>query len=387
MALAWDTRRMVLRVVVFALSCSVCACAASSGPSRGVPAADARALACDSPSNSPLPPPTIAESDAVGPLLWGAPIRKLILDAPPEIPSELIREVLLSREGGPLEQKTVQGDVRRLHALSVFQDIDVGATLELDGLTLTYRLVPHPRIARGFVAGDAESALLARHRPRAGEIYDPRELATRRTLLSAELQADGYRRAEVQHRVHTSTDGRVTVCLKVDRGRRFAISKIAFDGIRSVTRQELLALMDTREDHVNTVGRPVYPKLFDLDRLRMLALLYDRGFVTAEIDEPTIEQDDRTGEVRVAFSVREGDLFEVGELHFTGGLIAPAEVYAELVGLAPGDRFSRKRVLDGIEKIRALHTSMGRPSPDVRPETALHASSKTIDLEIRVGGN
>lgn len=378
---------MASRVAGLWVSVLCCACAASS-PTPAAPSQDARELTCGDTTLAQAPDTAPFTRDgAEGPLPWGAPIRKLVVDAPRDVPAELVGEVIRSEEGGPLREETVRDDVRRLHALSIFENVEVHADLEPEGLTVRYRLTPRPRIEHGFVAGDLTPARLARHRPRAGELFDGGELAARRTLLTGELRAEGYRHAEVEHRVRRGDGGAVSVCLKVRRGPKFSIAEIRFDGARSVSRRELLASMDTREGRVNAVGRPLHLELFEIDRLRMLGLLYDRGFVNAEIDEPTIDEDPSSGEVRVAFTIREGDAFDVGDLRVTGRLVAPPRVYADLVGLTKGDRFSRQRILDGIEKIRELHTSMGQPAPEVVPESDLKPTSKTIDIVLRIGGD
>jgi len=373
--------------VAFILSTWLCACAPAAGLTTTTPAEETLGSLCSAAVAAPATDAALRDMLSDSPLPWGAPIRSVALEVPSNLPEELVREVLRSKAGSPLSEHTVEGDVRRLHALSIFEDVAVHARLGLEGLTLVYRLTPRPQIERGFVTGDAGPVLAARYRPRAGELFDAQELTTRRGLILAELRADGYRRARVEHRTLTTSGGGVNVCLKVSRGPRFSITEIAFDGMRAVSRNELLSSMDTRDGLVNTVGRPVLPELFEIDRIRMVSIFYDRGFVTAEIGPPTIEENDDTGEVRIEFTVREGAAFDLGTLQVTGDLIAPRQVYVDLLGLAPGDRFNRRRFVEGIEKIRELHTSMGRPAPDVVPTSELNHTSKTIDISVVVGGS
>jgi outer membrane protein insertion porin family len=325
-----------------------------------------------------------AELDAsvplVGPLPEGAPVRRLVVRAPGGVPTPLLLELLETREGHPLRRDALQRDLRRLYSLTTFEDVAVDATLETGGLTLTFLLRPRARVSRSTVEGARDDAHAARLRPTPGGLFDPSDLFARAELVEEELAADGYRHARVEVRATPGRAGDVDVCVRVEPGPKLLLTRVEIVGVDAELGRALRETIDTREHLVNAEGAPLRMDMLEVDRLRMLAALYDRGRLLAEIEAPRVKEDAARGEVTVELVVHEGPEFLLGDVGVQGRTVAPESVYRELLGLRSGDVFNRTRIVDGIAKIRALHRSVVGADVQVTPQSEVHHEERRVDL-------
>jgi len=82
----------------------------------------------------------------------------------------------------------------------------------------------------------------------------------------------------------------------------------------------------------------------------------------------------------VTVGVHEGPLYRVGAIGVEGDLVADLPRYTALLQSKTGDVFNRSRVVEDIERIRALHKEAGQPFIEVTPRTELDTAHAVVNV-------
>lgn len=336
-----------------------------------------------------LPAPTGERHAAVAPAEpamteppWGARIARVAIHGANPTLEALIRRELSSHVGAPLDQARVADDVRRIHELETFSEVRVETFHVDDGIELSIHVTERLPVLSVRIGGhpDGPAPLL----PLAGDAYDPAQVWRAARGIERSLRDRGYLDARVREGSDVTPRG-ATLRFEVSAGPRFSISRIEFPGAKALSHTELLAALDTHDDHVNAPGKIPRPDLMAPDRLRLSALYYDRGHVNVRVSAPELERDAANSTVVLRLRIDEGPAFHLGRVEFSGALAAPRSIYTQRFGLRSGALFSRLAVQEGLERVHALHRSVKRDALDVRPETEIDTERALVHLKVVVG--
>ena len=116
----------------------------------------------------------------------------------------------------------------------------------------------------------------------------------------------------------------------------------------------------------------------DLERLRSRYL--DAGFLNFEVDSTQVTLTPDRRDIYITINVDEGDQFRIGEVDLAGDLVLSAEELRELVEVAPGDIFSRRRVVDSAERITRRLGVEGFAFANVNPIPEVDEQSREVAL-------
>lgn len=295
------------------------------------------------------------------------------------VPEALVRERISLPVGQPIDPAVVRGDVRQLLSLAVLDDVRVHADRERGTLVVTYELIERPLVRRVHVRGVGDGVSAHRVERVAGEVFVPQRMQRLGERLAAAHREEGYTDAVANVRATRAPDGRVDMCFEVDAGARWLIEAIEFEGNSALDDDALADLVSTYGGRVNVPGGVYRDDLLADDMPAMLAAYYDRGHITANIAEPRIDRHD--GLFTITIPVEEGPEFRLGALTVSGELaLEPAE-YLRLLGLREGEIFSRSRVAEGMERVRARESAR---SIDIVPATNLDLERHIVDLDFEV---
>jgi outer membrane protein insertion porin family len=197
--------------------------------------------------------------------------------------------------------------------------------------------------------------------------------------------AAGYRDARFSHTVSLSADLRAAdVKVTLAPGARTVVRGVEIRGHRALAVGELLACMDTDGGKVNAPGQVVDEARLEADALRMNALLYDRGFVEGQVEAPRLEPLPGGREVKIVFTVREGERYTVSALALEAEA-GVGDVAAEraLLRVRPGEVFSRSRLKEDMERVRHALERRG-VAVAVEPETTVDRERRQVAVRLRL---
>lgn len=172
------------------------------------------------------------------------------------------------------------------------------------------------------------------------------------------------------------------VTIEVDEGARYRVGKIAIDGVKVFSAEEIIAKMGFSPGDVAD-GKKFQEFVYETlkqDYADKGHILYDVEF-EPEFIKPEAEGLDGTVNIRI--TIDEGPQFRLGEIHVIGVEKERAGEIKELLGLNNGDIFVRRTFEKGVKKINKTgkYCFIDR---DQNVEIRTHEESGTVDLFINV---
>jgi outer membrane protein insertion porin family len=176
-----------------------------------------------------------------------------------DVESEELVEIIETHAGAPLTMIEVRESMAHLFGLGVYQDVQVDATAQGDGVVLTYNLFPAQRVRRIVFEGslalpenDLRRMIVERHGASPSFARSAQAVAS----LQALYRERGYPKAEIA--VRTGNDGEpsnMSMVFSIKPGVRTRISAIDVQGTpREPVPQVLNALNLRVGDEYDGIG-------------------------------------------------------------------------------------------------------------------------------------
>jgi outer membrane protein assembly complex protein YaeT len=187
------------------------------------------------------------------------------------------------------------------------------------------------------------------------KVYENWALRETRTRISNYLKKKGYLRAEVKLDVEDKPRARI-INIAVNRGQRYKLSKINFEGNNSVSNQRLFHLIKS-DDKANNKLWYLDPTDLEHDR-EFLKLFYylKEGFQKVDIDFVTIFKKNK---VDIVFKITENRRVTVKSVGFKGNAAFKSDCLQKICKLKTGDIFIKKKVDDAVELLKRFYQSNG----------------------------
>ena len=268
---------------------------------------------------------------------------------------------LTVKVGETLTEQRAQQALRALFATGFFTDV----RLEAEDDVLVVYVEERPAVAQVDFSGVSEfpvdnlrSALrdmgLAE-----GRIFDRAVLEGAEQELKRQYLSRGKYAAQVQTTVTPLERNRVALSFAVTEGEVARIRRINIVGARAFPEDELLSLFVlrtpgwltwyTRHDQYSRQRLSA-----DLEALRSHYL--DRGYLDFTIESTQVSITADRKDIFITVNVAEGEKYTVSEVRIGGQMLVPREELEKLLRIAPGDVFSRQRL---VESQKAISERLG----------------------------
>jgi outer membrane protein assembly factor BamA len=197
------------------------------------------------------------------------------------------------------------------------------------------------------------------------------------TLATELLRARGYARAALAIERHEGCG--IELVVRLDRGPRYTIDKIAFDTDDDYPAASRLAEVEDVLGTVNAVGGSFVADRLDRALAQLERRYQDAGWLDAAIRKPQVEFDDARHTVSLTIPVEAGERFKVGNVVARGGRRSTRAAVIDALGLRGGQWFDGRAVRQAIERARR---EVGE-HVELRVQVAKERAA--IDLEAIVG--
>jgi outer membrane protein assembly factor BamA len=161
---------------------------------------------------------------------------------------------------------------------------------------------------------------------------------------------------------------------RAEPGVRFDQVRMVFDGAHGIGAKELESIIKEQK-----LGPRVYTDPTEV--VDLLQRVYrEQGYLTAEIQKPQYEFDHAARQARVILPVREGPLFHVRNVTFSGNRVYPSPALQKDLPFHVGDPYLPAATEQALIKLRQLYWSQGYN--DVRPTTSLALDRTTGQVDV-----
>jgi len=282
-----------------------------------------------------------------------------------------LRKALDLGEGDKFKERKFRDGVRALeaalHTQGFFESRVSSREPAFDAATntvdLTVEVIEGPPTTVEFVGRDALTEAVLRERLVFGDdrIVDDVEVRASADQIEKSYHEAGYHFAKVTGTLGGDATAR-TVQFQIDEGPRVVVESIAFEGLATLSDQQLAEQMQTRTAGLIPIG--VFRGLFVEERLeqdvRLLRGYYrTQGFPSAEVGPPRVTfSDDRT-HAQIVIPVVEGTRRMVSAVTVTGNRVLDTETIMKPIGFKAGDPWDASRAEDARHKVELLYQRRG----------------------------
>jgi outer membrane protein insertion porin family len=322
----------------------------------------------------------------------GERVAEVVVTGNRRIETSAIRARIGTRAGEPFDPARIAADVREVHALGFFRNVQVRSEASEEGLVITFEVEENPVVRQVTISGN-ESIDSDKIRDiltlTTGATLDPPLLYENRQRVEGLYRAEGYYLAKVETEVEPLPSDAVVVNFHVDEGKKLRLREIRFEASQHFTNEELLEGLKTKPwhwysyatsflDRSGTYSEPVFQQ-----DLQAVAQRYqDAGYIQVQVDEPD-EQVKPDGLV-VVVHLREGPRFKVGKLDVSGDPSVDRAALLEGLRLVPGEWFDRSALTADVESLAGHYRDRGFFSANVEPQTAVRPDELEVDVTFAV---
>jgi outer membrane protein insertion porin family len=318
----------------------------------------------------------------------GKEIAEVRVEGYDRVEEEAIRVYLRSRPGEPLNEETVDKDIRAIYGMGFFRNVEARLSEENGRTVLTYWVEERPLVRevrtegnKGLSKEDLEIALKIHPRT----ILNPVKI--RRGIEEAKkaYEKKGFLDAEITYRIEETEGGEAIVTFTVHENDKIRVAEIVFEGNSAFSSEQLSAVMATREKNFFSrfLGTGVLNNdVLKTDVERLTAFYYDHGYINVRIDEPRVERKDDG--LYVTMRIDEGEQFKLGEVGFSGDVPGGEEFAKRQITLQKGQIFKASTLRDDVFRLTGYFSDQGYAFVNVEPETAVNPEDKTVDVTYRV---
>jgi outer membrane protein insertion porin family len=275
--------------------------------------------------------------------------------------------------------------IKALFKTGFFKDV----SLEREGSTLVVNVVERPSIAKILIEGnkdlskdDLTKALDAIGMSE-GKVFNKQVLDKVEQELNRQYLSHGKYALKIKTEVTNLTRNRVGIHIKISEGRVTKIKQINIVGNKAFDDETLLKQLELSTTNLLSfyTKNDQYSKQklsADLETLRSYYL--DRGYINFSIESTQVAITPDKKDIYVTINVKEGDVYTLDKVKLAGNLIVPPEQLIKLVGIGPGEIFSRKQATETSKAISDRLGDEGYTFANVNMVPEINEKAKTVAM-------
>ena len=273
---------------------------------------------------------------------------------------------------------------QRLRESGLFSSVD----LVPRGATLIIRLIELPTINLIAIEGNnrlSDEALLPLIASESRRVFSSAQAEADAAAIADAYAAAGRFAATVVPRIIRQSDNRVDLVFEVTEGRVVEIERISFVGNRVYSDRRLRRVLETKQ--AGFLRQFIRSDTFLADRIafdrQLLTDFYrSRGYVDFQVlsVSPTLTR--KRDAFLVAFNLREGQQFRIGEISVTSAIpeVDPA-LFEDEVNLRTGVVYSPSLLDRNINRLEQLATDLALSFVRVQLRVTRNDRERRLDLE------
>ena len=283
----------------------------------------------------------------------------------------------------------VTPSIKALFKTGFFKDV----VLEREGSTLIVKVIERPSIAKIVFEGNKDlskddlTKALDKIGLSEGKIFDRQILDKVEQELTRQYLSHGKYGLKIKIDVADLTRNRVGINIKISEGRVTKIKQINIVGNQAFEEKVLLGKFELSTSNLLSfyTKNDQYSKQklgADLETLRSYYL--DRGYINFSVESTQVAITPDKKDIYVTINVKEGDVYSVSKVKLAGNLVVPSTELIKLVGIGPGEIFSRKSATETSKAIQDRLGDDGYAFANVNMVPEINESQKTVEMSFFV---
>jgi len=389
-----------MRTVLFLATLTLAAAAAPAqqpapapaGPRAGEqkpPAGEEAAPPEQKVGEAPTVPTGQTVTEAAAPVPDSGAIGKVNVQGNRRVESDAIRAAIPLKAGDNFDREKLKAALLAVWRMGYFNDVklDVSrAKPPLTGHVLTILVSEKPAVREIKLEGNEELSkddFKDTIEVKPFQILDQEAVRKSAKKMQEKYVEKGFFLAEVTPKIVPLPNNEVNVIFQINEHAKITVKEVRFVGNRAASTSMLRDAMLTQEGTPFSflTGAGTYREdAFQRDEIVLQGLYFDMGYIYVKFGKPAIELSPDKRYIFITMTIEEGDPFDVGKIEVSGDLLRPKEELLALVETRPGERFSKTRLQNDMNRLLDVYKDQGYAYANVTPDTAVDAERKIVDL-------
>ncbi|MGH7165880.1 MAG: outer membrane protein assembly factor BamA, partial [Nitrospiraceae bacterium] len=306
---------------------------------------------------------------------------------------------LTLKVGEPLTAEAIRAQIKLIYEMGFFEDVQIETDPVTGGVAVVFVVREKPFITEIVFDGNenlSDDKLKEKVTIRSQSFLDQQQAKESAERIRLAYQEDGYYNAQVIPIIQALEEDRKRLTFFIKEGDRAKTKTVVFDGMKSVTKQEMFKVLATRE------WIPLYgiligkiPSLFsdagilkreelgnDIERIREVYL--NKGYLNIQIGQPVVALSEDKKWFTVTFPIMEGEPYTVAEVGYRGNTVFEQAEIREGSKITVGEIFQRAKIRDEMTRVNDLYGMKGYAFADVSPSVTPDAQTKTAKIIFQI---
>src|SRR5712664_3533795 len=333
---------------------------------------------------APTVPTGQTATEAAAPVPDSGVIAKVNVQGNRRVESDAIRASIPLKAGDTFDRDKLKAALLAVWRMGYFNDVklDVSrAKPPLTGYVLTVLVSEKPAVREVKLEGNEELSkddFKDTIEVKPFQILDQEAVRKSAKKMQEKYVEKGFFLAEVTPKIVPLPNNEVNVVFQVNEHAKITVKEVRFVGNRAAS-----TTMLTQEGSPFSflTGAGTYREdAFQRDEIVLQGLYFDMGYIYVKFGKPAIELSPDKRYIFITMTIEEGDPFDVGKIEVSGDLLRTREELLALVETRPGERFSKTRLQNDMNRLLDVYKDQGYAYANVTPDTAVDAERKIVDL-------
>ncbi|MGD9150925.1 MAG: outer membrane protein assembly factor BamA, partial [Desulfobacterales bacterium] len=301
------------------------------------------------------------------------------------IEAEAIKRVVKTQPGDIYNLKSLSDDLKAIYAMGYFDDIQIEAETQPDGIIVTLKIKEKPTLRRVSFSGSSwafkeeeiEEVITAKR----GAILNINVIQNDMDRITELYKEENYHNVKVDYKIYERKDNQADLEYIIEGGEKFQIERIQFEGNSAFSNKELKSEMMTAESNILswfTSAGDLNENNLEQDVARLTSFYKNNGYMQARVGEPVVNF--IGNEIEITIKIDEGPRFKVGTVAVTGDLILPEEKLSASLKISQEEFYNREIIRNDVLKITDLYADRGFAYVDVAPSTEQDSEKLVVDI-------
>ncbi len=298
-----------------------------------------------------------------------------------------------------LPSQFISTSIKRLWNQRRYSDVNIGAEIEGDDVTIDIHLKEQPRVLNwkleGITSGQKTDILDITKLRRNSELSEY-VISKNTKIIKDFFEEKGFRNTTIDVKIENDTliDNMVNVTFDIDKQTRVKVEKINFEGNKNISDKKLRgSFKKTHQKSINFIqSRKLNTEDYEVDKDLLIDYYNSKGYRNATIISDSIYNisENRLG---IDIKVSEGNKYYIRNITWVGNSKFETEMLQQMFGIKRGDTYDKKTISKrlgvGAEanpddvSILSLYQNDGYLMSQIDPAEII-VGRDSIDLELKI---
>src|ERR1700682_4986858 len=337
---------------------------------------------------APSVPTGQTATEAAAPVPDSGIIAKVNVQGNRRVESDAIRASIPLKAGDTFDREKLKAALLAVWRMGYFNDVklDVSrAKPPLTGYVLTVLVSEKPAVREVKLEGNEELSkddFKDTLEVKPFQILDQEAVRKSAKKMQEKYVEKGFFLAEVTPKIVPLPNNEVNVVFQINEHAKITVKEVRFVGNRALSDSALKEAMLTQEGSPFSflTGAGTYREdAFQRDEIVLQGLYFDLGYIYVKFGKPAIELSPDKRYIFITMTIDEGEPFDVGKIDVSGYLLLPKEELLALVQTRTGERFSKTKLQNDMNRLLDVYKDKGYAYANVTPDPAVDAERKILD--------